>query len=275
MVAALLTQRGTDGDVTCRRPETHQGGGIAVPGLATADPQRAPRRAIARPPTMCWWTATEEAIRTRSFYRRHRTRRWPASACRWRMRCAPSAQFAGCISSRYRMTSLPLLELSLKAPTSSDTQDWHYVVVEDAAQKARLAKLYRRLYRVINPIIERRARATSESDAPSHPANGRPRTSSTGRFSPSPAIEEDSNTGQSDTPRFRWRPFTVRFSRCSESAAGVPGRGPRRIASDAADLVGSRGAAHPQVAPQHSSGLHHPHRLGQGTLRPHYPETYR
>lgn len=53
---------------------------------------------------------------------------------------------------------LPLLELSLKAPTSSDTQDWHYVVVEDAAQKARLAKLYRRLYRVINPIIERRAR---------------------------------------------------------------------------------------------------------------------
>ena len=53
---------------------------------------------------------------------------------------------------------LPLLELSLKAPTSSNTQDWSYVVVEDPAQKARLARLYRRLYRLFNPILERRVR---------------------------------------------------------------------------------------------------------------------
>lgn len=53
---------------------------------------------------------------------------------------------------------LPLLELSLKAPTSSDSQDWHYLVVEDPAQKAKLAKVYRRLYRVMNPIVERQAR---------------------------------------------------------------------------------------------------------------------
>jgi nitroreductase len=53
---------------------------------------------------------------------------------------------------------LPLLELSLKAPTSSDSQDWHYMVVEDRAQKAKLAKVYRRLYRVFNPIVERQAR---------------------------------------------------------------------------------------------------------------------
>lgn len=53
---------------------------------------------------------------------------------------------------------LPLLELSLKAPTSSNTQDWSYLVVEDREQKARLAKLYRRLYRVFNPIVERQAR---------------------------------------------------------------------------------------------------------------------
>lgn len=52
---------------------------------------------------------------------------------------------------------LPLLELSLKAPTSSDTQDWSYLVVEDRAQKAELAKLYRRLYRIFNPIVERQA----------------------------------------------------------------------------------------------------------------------
>ena len=53
---------------------------------------------------------------------------------------------------------LPLLELSLKAPTSSNTQDWSYLVVEDPQQKARLAGLYRKLYRVFNPIVERLAR---------------------------------------------------------------------------------------------------------------------
>jgi nitroreductase len=36
---------------------------------------------------------------------------------------------------------LELLELSLKAPTSSNTQDWSYLVVTDPAQKRRLAKL--------------------------------------------------------------------------------------------------------------------------------------
>lgn len=53
---------------------------------------------------------------------------------------------------------LPLLELSLKAPTSSNTQDWHYLVIEDPAQKARLGRLYRRLYRLFNPVVARRAR---------------------------------------------------------------------------------------------------------------------
>jgi nitroreductase len=53
---------------------------------------------------------------------------------------------------------LSLLELSLKAPTSSNTQDWCYVVVEERAQKAAIARLYRRLYRVFNPIVERQAR---------------------------------------------------------------------------------------------------------------------
>ena len=53
---------------------------------------------------------------------------------------------------------MPLLELSLKAPTSSNTQDWTYLVVEDREQKARLARIYRKLYLVFNPITERLAR---------------------------------------------------------------------------------------------------------------------
>jgi len=58
---------------------------------------------------------------------------------------------------------LPLLELSLKAPTSSNTQDWSYLVIEDREQKARLAALYRKLYRVFNPIVERMARGDEQA----------------------------------------------------------------------------------------------------------------
>src|SRR6478609_137399 len=47
---------------------------------------------------------------------------------------------------------LPLLELSLKAPTSSNTQDWMYVVVEDREQKAAIGKLWNRLFKVVDPI---------------------------------------------------------------------------------------------------------------------------
>lgn len=57
---------------------------------------------------------------------------------------------------------LPLLELSLKAPTSSNTQDWSYVVVSDPAQKARLARLYRQLFRRFDPIVERMARGDEQ-----------------------------------------------------------------------------------------------------------------
>lgn len=53
---------------------------------------------------------------------------------------------------------LRLLELSLKAPTSSNTQDWTYVVVEDPEQKARIGRVYRRLYRLFNPIVVRQAK---------------------------------------------------------------------------------------------------------------------
>ncbi len=58
---------------------------------------------------------------------------------------------------------LSLLELSLKAPTSSNTQDWSYMVVEDRAQKARLARLYRVLFRTFHPIERRRARGDDKA----------------------------------------------------------------------------------------------------------------
>lgn len=52
---------------------------------------------------------------------------------------------------------LRLLELSLKAPTSSNSQDWSYVVVKDRDQKARLGRLYSVLYRAFSPVVERAA----------------------------------------------------------------------------------------------------------------------
>jgi nitroreductase len=56
-----------------------------------------------------------------------------------------------------------LLELSLKAPTSSNTQDWVYVVVTGREQKERLAKLYRPLYRTFSPLERRAAKGDEKT----------------------------------------------------------------------------------------------------------------
>lgn len=53
---------------------------------------------------------------------------------------------------------MDLLALSLKAPTSSNSQDWCYVVVDDPAVKARLARLYRVLFRTFDPFVRRAAK---------------------------------------------------------------------------------------------------------------------
>ncbi len=58
---------------------------------------------------------------------------------------------------------LPLLELSLKAPTSSNSQDWSYLVVQSRDQKARIGKLYGRLYRAFNPVAERQAKGDDQA----------------------------------------------------------------------------------------------------------------
>jgi nitroreductase len=51
-----------------------------------------------------------------------------------------------------------LVELALKAPTSSDSQDWAFVLVEDREQKAALARMWRGLFRLIDPLATRAAR---------------------------------------------------------------------------------------------------------------------
>jgi len=58
-----------------------------------------------------------------------------------------------------------LLELSLKAPTSSNTQDWVYMVVTGREQKERLAKLYLPLFRTFDPLVRRSAKTDQERRA--------------------------------------------------------------------------------------------------------------
>jgi len=50
-----------------------------------------------------------------------------------------------------------LLELSLKAPTSSNSQDWVYIVVADKAQKERLGRLYVKWFPKLEPLYNRGA----------------------------------------------------------------------------------------------------------------------
>lgn len=58
-----------------------------------------------------------------------------------------------------------LLELSLKAPTSSNSQDWVYVVVTDRAQKQRLGKLYVPVFKTLQPLLRRGAKTEQERRA--------------------------------------------------------------------------------------------------------------
>ena len=56
-----------------------------------------------------------------------------------------------------------LLDLALKAPTSSNSQDWSFIVVTGREQKARLAKLYRPLFRTFDPLERRAARGDEKA----------------------------------------------------------------------------------------------------------------
>lgn len=50
-----------------------------------------------------------------------------------------------------------VLALALKAPTSSNSQDWAFVVVTDPAQKRRLVRSYQRMFRLFGPLVKRAA----------------------------------------------------------------------------------------------------------------------
>jgi nitroreductase len=50
-----------------------------------------------------------------------------------------------------------LIELALKAPTGSNAQNWEFIVVKDAAVKARLGMLNRQAWRVYGGLGRRRA----------------------------------------------------------------------------------------------------------------------
>ena len=66
---------------------------------------------------------------------------------------------------------VPLLELALKAPTSSNSQDWCFVVVQDREQKAALARSWRRLFRFVRRIEARQQAgdpAAQRQSAPGH-----------------------------------------------------------------------------------------------------------
>jgi nitroreductase len=57
---------------------------------------------------------------------------------------------------------LRLLELALKAPTGSNAQNWEFVVVKDAAVKARLARLNRMAWRAYGGVGRWLARRTND-----------------------------------------------------------------------------------------------------------------
>jgi len=60
------------------------------------------------------------------------------------------------------------LELALQAPTASNSQSWHFVVVTDPHQRQALATIYRkgaeRYRELMTPVYQKRA-ATSEQEA--------------------------------------------------------------------------------------------------------------
>ena len=53
---------------------------------------------------------------------------------------------------------LRLIELAFKAPTQQNSQAWEFIVVKDAAVKAKLGRQNRRMWRLYRPVAARKAR---------------------------------------------------------------------------------------------------------------------
>ncbi len=167
---------------------------------------------------------------------------------------------------------LPLLELSLKAPTSSNTQDWSYLVVENRDQKARLARLYRRLYRVFNPIVERMAAGDDKALRQMRPGQWQAEHFEDIPVFVIPCYRRGLKHRPVGRPQIAVSSFygsvypAVQNLLLACRALRLGG-----IDTDPADLVRAGGEEDPGAAASRQPGLHHSDRLGEGPVRSDHP----
>lgn len=58
-----------------------------------------------------------------------------------------------------------VLDAAIRAPSASNTQNWAFVVVKDAAQRARVAEIYRRAWNMMQTMYRERRPAAHQSQA--------------------------------------------------------------------------------------------------------------
>ena len=128
------------------------------------------------------------------------------------------------------------VRLAVQAPTSTNTQNWHFLIVTDAARKTALAELYRRSWTVYNggqPPHEAPADTGSRylaqhlEHVPVHVIpciTGRPRA----------------------WPRPTWPGSTARSSRPAGASSSRPARAARRRLDDAPPGLRARGGRRPR-----------------------------
>ena len=164
-----------------------------------------------------------------------------------------------------------LLDLSLKAPTSSNTQDWTYMVLTGREQKERLHKLYRPLYRTFSPLERRAAKKAGDDKALRQMEPGRWQAE---HFADIPVFVIPCYERNLKHHAVGWPQISVSsfygsvYPAVQNLLLVVPRRRARRVAADAADLDLADRPAHPRPAPQQGAGVRHPDRLGEGQLRP-------
>ena len=163
---------------------------------------------------------------------------------------------------------LRVLELSLKAPTSSNTQDWTYVVVEDPEQKARVGAVYRRLYRLFNPIVTRQAKGDAQALRNMAPGQWQAEHFAEIPVFVIPCYRKNTNHRPTGRPQIRVSSFYGSVYPAVQNLLLTCSRGRARcVTPDAADLVDPVDPQDPRAATHGRARVHHPDRLGEGSLR--------
>ena len=169
-----------------------------------------------------------------------------------------------------------LLELSLKAPTSSNTQDWNYIVVTGREQKSGWPSS---TCRCTGPSALRAPRgAGNDPKAQRQMAPGQWQAE---HFADIPVFVVPCYQRNLKHHAVGWPQISVSsfygsvYPGGAEPAARLPGRRARRVAADAADLDRPDRPPDPRPAAQPGAGVHHPDRLGQGQLRARRPAPIR